>query len=199
MAAEAGRVEPAPRRVRGFLDRRQVFDTTHARYVWEWSNYPQYYVPLEDVDVSLLVDEQHEQRLRFGVARTHGLRTAGQQRTGSVRAYGADALPGVAGTARFDWAALDALVRGGRAGVRAPPEPVRRGLTPSARIAMFASSSTVSCSPSPRQPGVGLRDRASDPLLHRPARRPVRAPSSTPPPRPHARTRASHPTIGRCA
>jgi hypothetical protein len=30
MAAELGRVEPAPRRLRAFLDGHQVFDTTHA-------------------------------------------------------------------------------------------------------------------------------------------------------------------------
>lgn len=108
MAAEPGRVEPAPRRVRGFLDGQQVFDTTHASYVWEWAGYPQYYIPIEDVDQSLLVDEQHEQPLRFGVAQRHALRTATQKRPGSVRVFGSDALAGVARTARFDWAALDA-------------------------------------------------------------------------------------------
>jgi uncharacterized protein (DUF427 family) len=108
MAALPGRVEPAPRRVRAYLDGQLVFDTIRARYVWEWSNYPQYYVPLADIDTSLLVDEDHEQRLRFGTARRHGLRTAGQVRPGSVRVYGSDALPGLADTARFDWAALDA-------------------------------------------------------------------------------------------
>lgn len=108
MAAQPGRVEPAPRRVRGFLAGHQVFDTIRARYVWEWANYPQYYIPVEDIDLSLLVDEHHEQRLRFGVAHRHGLRTTGQERPGTVRVYGPDAQPAVAGTARFDWAALDA-------------------------------------------------------------------------------------------
>ena len=108
MAAEPGRVEPAPRRVRAFLDGHQVFDTTRASYVWEWPYYPQYYIPVEDVEPALLIDEHHEQRLHFGTARRHGLRTDGQQRPGSVRVYGVDALPGIADTARFDWAALDA-------------------------------------------------------------------------------------------
>ena len=108
MAALAGRVEPAPRRVRAYLDGQQVFDTTRARYVWEWPNYPQYYIPLADVEMSLLVDEGHEQRLRFGTARRHGLRTKQQERPGSVRVFGADAIPGLTDTARFDWAALDA-------------------------------------------------------------------------------------------
>ena len=45
MAAVRGRVEPAPRRVRGFLGHELVFDTTSARYVWEVPYYPQYYIP----------------------------------------------------------------------------------------------------------------------------------------------------------
>ena len=49
MAAVRGRVEPAPRRVRGFLGHQLVFDTTSARYVWEVPYYPQYYIPRADV------------------------------------------------------------------------------------------------------------------------------------------------------
>lgn len=42
MIAAAGHTEPAPRRVRATLGGETVFDTTRARYVWEWANYPQY-------------------------------------------------------------------------------------------------------------------------------------------------------------
>src|SRR4051794_34211933 len=108
MAETAGRVEPAPRRVRGYLGGRKVFDTVAARYVWESVRYPQYYVPLSDVDTTLLVDEDHPQRLRLGTARRHALRAAGLEKPGAVRVYGDDAVGGVAGTARFEWDALDA-------------------------------------------------------------------------------------------
>ncbi len=40
MAAARGRIEPAPRRVRGYLGHELVFDTTQARYVWEVPYYP---------------------------------------------------------------------------------------------------------------------------------------------------------------
>jgi uncharacterized protein (DUF427 family) len=56
---ETGHVEPAPRRVRGFSGNRVVFDTLDAVYVWEWPNYPQYYIPLADCDVSLLDGLRH--------------------------------------------------------------------------------------------------------------------------------------------
>jgi len=42
MIAETNHVEPAPRRVRATLGGEQIFDTTRARYVWEWPYYPQY-------------------------------------------------------------------------------------------------------------------------------------------------------------
>ena len=35
-------IEPVPRRVRGYLAGRTVFDTVSAHYVWESAKYPQY-------------------------------------------------------------------------------------------------------------------------------------------------------------
>src|SRR5271167_538539 len=99
MIAEINHVEPAPRRVRATLGGEQIFDTTRARYVWEWPYYPQYYIPADDIDPRFLVDEHHEQRLRQGTARRHGLRAGGLDRPGTVRVFGDDAINGVAGTA----------------------------------------------------------------------------------------------------
>lgn len=76
---EEGHVEPSPRRVRAFKDGRCVFDTVRALYVWEWPKYPQYYVPLDDVDAAALEGLRHR-----------------------VHHDGA-----LAGTVRFSWDALD--------------------------------------------------------------------------------------------
>ena len=108
MAAMAGRVEPAPRRVSATLGGEQIFVTTRAIYVWESPYYPQYYIPYQDVDRRFLVDEQHQRQLRLGSARRHGLRAGGQDRPGSVHVFGDDAAAAVAGAVRFDWDALDA-------------------------------------------------------------------------------------------
>jgi uncharacterized protein (DUF427 family) len=108
MITPAGHVEPVPRRVRAMLGGEVVLDTTRARYVWEWPNYPQYYIPLADVRPSVLIDEQHEQKLHLGTARRHGLRTGEISRPGAARVYTDDAAAGLAGTVRFDWDALDA-------------------------------------------------------------------------------------------
>jgi uncharacterized protein (DUF427 family) len=103
-----GHVEPVPRRIRATLGGEVVLDTTSALYVWEWPNYPQYYIPVADVNPAVLVDERHDQKLRLGTARRHGLRVKDISRPGSARLYTDDAAAGLAGTVRFDWAALDA-------------------------------------------------------------------------------------------
>jgi uncharacterized protein (DUF427 family) len=108
MIVEINHVEPAPRRVRATLGNEKIFDTTRARYVWEVPYYPQYYVPLEDVDMRFVIDEGHAQSTRQGTAHRHALQAGGVQRPGAARVFGEDAIAGVAGTARFDWAALDA-------------------------------------------------------------------------------------------
>jgi uncharacterized protein (DUF427 family) len=108
MLTPVNHIEPAPRRVRAFLGGAAVFDTTRAMYVWETPSYPQYYIPLADIDPSALVDEEHPEHLRRGSARRHGLRVGELSRAGAAHVYGNDALEGLAGTVRFDWAALDA-------------------------------------------------------------------------------------------
>lgn len=108
MIAARGRIEPAPRRVRAVLAGRTVVDTTRALYVWEWAGYPQYYVPLADVDPTVLVDEHHPLHLQQGLAHRHGLRVGDTNRPGAARVHRSDAAAGLAGTVRLDWAALDA-------------------------------------------------------------------------------------------
>jgi uncharacterized protein (DUF427 family) len=104
----AGHVEPVPRRVRAVLGGQVVLDTVRALYVWEAPYYPQYYIPVADVAPGVLVDEQHPQRLSRGTARRHALTAGGMTRPGAARVYGDDAVAGLAGTARFEWSALDA-------------------------------------------------------------------------------------------
>jgi uncharacterized protein (DUF427 family) len=101
-------VEPVPRRIRAVVAGETVLDTANALYVWEAPYYPQFYIPLADVRPDVLVDEDHVQKLKRGTARRHGLRVGDVSRPGTVRVYTEDAQSGLAGFARFDWAALDA-------------------------------------------------------------------------------------------
>jgi len=101
-------IEPVPRRVRAFLGGAAVLDTTHALYVWESPHFPQYYIPLGDVNSAVLVDEGHVEHLLRGTAQRHGLRVGEATRPGAAHVYGTDALAGLAGTVRFEWHALEA-------------------------------------------------------------------------------------------
>ncbi|KAA0080675.1 DUF427 domain-containing protein [Mycolicibacterium sp. P9-64] len=107
MAAERGRVEPSPRRVRGFAGGQLVFDTTNALYVWEIANYPQYYIPRGDVRDEFLVDDDHPQKVQFGPSRMHSLIAGGTTSKGVARVFDADGGGPVAGTVRFEWGSLD--------------------------------------------------------------------------------------------
>ncbi len=107
MAAETNRVEPVPRRVRGFVDSRPLFDTTRGRYVWEFPFYPQYYIPWADIDTTALVDEERTQTTRRGTAAVYGIRASDGVRDSSARRYTEPAVDGLADLVRFDWDALD--------------------------------------------------------------------------------------------
>ncbi len=106
MAATRGRIEPAPRRVRGYLGHELVFDTIAARYVWELPYYPAYYVPLADVRTEFLRDENHPQKVQLGPSRLHSLVGAGQTHQSAARVFDADGDSSVAGTVRFEWEPL---------------------------------------------------------------------------------------------
>ena len=108
MIAPVNHMEPVPRRIRATLGAHTILDTTRALYVWEWPNYPQYYIPVADVDPTVLVDEQHPQRLSRGTARRHSIRAGDTLRPGAARLYTEDAIPGLPGMVRFEWDSVDA-------------------------------------------------------------------------------------------
>jgi uncharacterized protein (DUF427 family) len=105
---QADHIEPVPRRIRATLGGRTVLDTTRALYVWEWPGYPQFYIPLADVEPGVLVDENHPQRLKRGTARVHGLKSGDVERQAAARVYGDDATQGLTDHVRFEWDSLDA-------------------------------------------------------------------------------------------
>jgi uncharacterized protein (DUF427 family) len=101
-------VEPVPRRVRAYLGGEPVFDTTNALYVWEWSNYPQYYVPLADVRPDALVSEGQTQHSPRGLVELHALRMGDTDRPHAAKVLRSSTVDGLSGTVRFEWDALDA-------------------------------------------------------------------------------------------
>jgi uncharacterized protein (DUF427 family) len=100
-------VEPVPRRIRATLGGQDVLDTTKALYVWEWANYPQFYIPLADVNTDLLIDEQHPQPVHRGNTKLYTLAVGDLVRKSAVRVYVDSVIDGLADTARIEWKAVD--------------------------------------------------------------------------------------------
>ncbi len=105
---EVNHVESVPRRVRAFLAGRAVFDTTDARYVWENPSYPQFYIPLADVDADALVDEGTSVETSRGDAKRYGIRVGDVDRPSAATVLTAAKIDGLDGMVRFSWSAFDA-------------------------------------------------------------------------------------------
>ena len=145
-------VERVPRRLRGFLDGEQVFDSTMSVYVWDSPKYPAYYVPLSDLDARLLVDDDHPRKLRRGPTRTFSLRVGDVVRPGSVIVYGEDADSGRRWSGAGGVGCARRLVRGGRAGFRPPAQSVHQSRRAALQPKPSGSSSPGSCWPSRPRP-----------------------------------------------
>jgi uncharacterized protein (DUF427 family) len=101
-------VQPVPRRIRAFLAGRAVLDTTNAHYVWENTSYPQYYIPLSDIDAGALVDEGTTTETSRGDAKRFGVRVGDVDRPSAASVLGAAKVEGLDDTVRFSWSAFDA-------------------------------------------------------------------------------------------
>jgi uncharacterized protein (DUF427 family) len=101
-------VEPVPRRIRAFLAGQAVVDTTDARYVWENSSYPQFYIPLADVRPDALVDEGTVEETTRGDAKRYGVRVGDVSRPSAATVLSAAKVEGLDDTVRFSWSAFDA-------------------------------------------------------------------------------------------
>ncbi|MGW4558822.1 DUF427 domain-containing protein [Streptomyces sp. NPDC004365] len=102
-----GHVEPVPRRIRGLIGGRVVFDTRRALYVWEWRAYPQFSIPVEDLVEGVLIDDDHTEHHGAGPARRHTLRVGPELREGAAWVWEEGSPERLLNTVRFDWDALD--------------------------------------------------------------------------------------------
>ena len=163
-------VEPVPRRIRAFLAGRAVFDTTDARYVWENTSYPQYYIPLADIDANVLVDEGTAMETSRGDARRYGLRVGDVDRPSAATVLTAAKVEGLDDTVRFAWSAFDAWFEEDEQVFVHPRNPYTRvDSLRSSRHLRVESKGVVLAETS--SPVLCFETGLADPLLHRSDRR----------------------------
>jgi uncharacterized protein (DUF427 family) len=106
--APVDHVEPVPRRIRAMLGDETVLDTTRALYLWEWPYYPQFLIPVGDVDPEALTVEERTHKVSRGTVVPVGLHAGGVDRPAAGRRYTESRVEGIVDHVRFEWDALDA-------------------------------------------------------------------------------------------
>ena len=99
---------PVPRRVRAVFDDRVLVDTVRATYVWERPEYPQFFVPEDDVDGSMIGDPGPIEDTDRGLMRRCDVRSGDRVAPGAARYLESSTIAGLDRTYRFDWGAIDA-------------------------------------------------------------------------------------------
>ncbi len=105
--ARINSIESVPRRIRAVQGNRVVVDTVEARYVWEWSNYPQYYVPRTDVDEEMLITDGRTEDSPLGRVQWYRWASTGVEGSPAGRLVVESDHPRLLDTFRFEWDALD--------------------------------------------------------------------------------------------
>ncbi|MFE2642730.1 DUF427 domain-containing protein [Streptomyces nigra] len=103
-----GHVEPVPRRIRGFVGGRCIFDTVRAKYLWLWPGYPQYCVPRDEIQEGVLVGEGSSVKLTVGRAQRHALLAEAGPRRGAAWVWGDAGPAAVSDHVTFRWESVDA-------------------------------------------------------------------------------------------
>jgi len=102
-------IEPVPRRIRAMHQGEVLVDTTDAWYVWEWANYPRYYIPRRDVREELLVADGSTEDTPRGTVRRYALANGANGPNGPTvaRLLIEGARRELSDLFRFEWDAID--------------------------------------------------------------------------------------------
>jgi uncharacterized protein (DUF427 family) len=103
------RIEAAAKRVRVVLGGAVIADTTDALYVWESPWYPQYYIPLADIDPGALKPTATTSRVPSRGTASHFTVHGGDRvAVDGAWCYAESPIEELRQRVRFDWAAMDA-------------------------------------------------------------------------------------------
>jgi len=101
------RVEHGLKRVRAYLARELVVDTTHPLLVWERPTSPTYYFPAGDVKAELIPTGATEHSPSRGDAELYDVKVSVATAAGAARRYPESPIEELRDTVRLDWNAMD--------------------------------------------------------------------------------------------
>ena len=105
--APIGHVEPVGRRIRALLGGRTVLDTTRAFYLWVKPFYPQYQIPLADIDADALTLSDETEAVEYGTVAPVGLSVGQTARPDAGERCLQSPTEALVDTVHLDWKALD--------------------------------------------------------------------------------------------
>jgi len=147
------RLERSAKRVRVQLGGHVIADTTRAMLVWEKPYYPTYYIPLDDIDPTLLSPSGETRHSPSrGDANLFTVKVPGREAAEAAARYEDSPITELRDLVRFDWEAMDAWYEEDEPVYVHPRDPHTRVdiLASSRYVRVELAGVTVADSPRPR-------------------------------------------------
>jgi uncharacterized protein (DUF427 family) len=128
MADRAGsvRVEQGPKRVRVYLERQLVADTTRPFLVWEWPYFPTYYIPASDVHADLVPTGTTEHSPSRGDGEVYDLKVGSATAEAAALIYPDSPLEALRSLVRLNWDSMSEWLEEDEPVYTHPRDPYKR-------------------------------------------------------------------------
>jgi len=145
-------VERGPKRVRAYLNGEVVADTYAPLLVWEFPNYPTYYIPVTDITAELIPSGETEYKSGLGDAEILHVKTGAGKADNAARRYADSPVTELRDAVRLDWAAMSEWLEEDEPVYVHPRDPYKRVdiLASSRHVRVEIDGVTVAESDQPR-------------------------------------------------
>jgi len=146
------RVEPSHKRVRAYLGKELVADTTHPLLVWEVPYYPAYYIPSSDIRAELVPTAEIDHSPSRGDADVYDVKVARATAPGAARRYPTSPIEEIRDAVHIEWNAMDEWMEEDEPVYVHPRDPYTRVdiLASSRHVQVVVEGETIADSHQPR-------------------------------------------------
>jgi uncharacterized protein (DUF427 family) len=156
MEAEHGRgrvrVESSHKRIRAYLGRELVADTTRPLLFWEVPHYPAYYIPSSDIRAELVPTGEVDHSPSRGDADVYDVKVARATAPGAAKRYAASPIEEIRDAVHLHWNAMDEWLEEDEPVYVHPRDPYTRVdiLASSRHVQVVVDGETVATSDRPK-------------------------------------------------